>query len=449
MSPRSAVIERLRLIRLPIRSSSRVHLAVGVGMAALLASLLVPRAARSQQSASTAELVFQRYADRTVHIQISDVGSDAPSVTASAFFVSSSGHLVTNHHVVADLVSSPDEYRAELVSGDAPMPLRVVAVDVVHDIAILECDTAGVAYFDLLAVDPAQGTRLFAFGYPRRLELSIVEGIHNGLLEHRLYDRVHFTGSLNPGMSGGPTITADGRVVGINVSTHGDQLSFLVPVDRAIALLASVHQEGFSRPDDFHPIIAAQLLDHQDVYISQLLQRDFPTVSLGPYQVPTQPAGFFECWGETRRNEDWPYEFVDHQCEVPDRVFLASQYSAGDVHFFHRMAATTELNRFQFYALYTREFQTDAFWLTGSEEYLTDFRCDTGNVRHDAGTAFRVVFCARRHRRLPGLYDVVFKAAALGRRDVGIETTLLLTGVSFENAQALARRYLEAIKWTG
>ena len=31
-------------------------------------------------------------------------------------------------------------------------------------------------------------------------------------------ERIHFTGALNPGMSGGPTVTAEGLVVGINVA---------------------------------------------------------------------------------------------------------------------------------------------------------------------------------------------------------------------------------------
>ena len=41
---------------------------------------------------------------------------------------------------------------------------------------------------------------------------------YNGLVERSYNERIHFTGALNPGMSGGPAVTADGRVVGINVS---------------------------------------------------------------------------------------------------------------------------------------------------------------------------------------------------------------------------------------
>ena len=40
-------------------------------------------------------------------------------------------------------------------------------------------------------------------------------------------------------MSGGPTITAFGNVVGVNVSSAGEQVSFLVPVDAVLKLLSS------------------------------------------------------------------------------------------------------------------------------------------------------------------------------------------------------------------
>jgi len=41
----------------------------------------------------------------------------------------------------------------------------------------------------------------------------------------------------------------------------------------------------------------------------------------------------------------------------------------------------------------------------------------------------------------------VIKATALGAGDTGLVTALTLSGVSFENAQRLARRYLERIAW--
>ncbi len=61
----------------------------------------------------------------------------------------------------------------------------------------------------------------------------------------------------------------------------------------------------------------------------------------------------------------------------------------------------------------------------------------------------KTIFCARAYRQLPGLYDVVFRLAVLGRAKVGLLSTLTMSGVTFPNAQSMVRRYLGAFKWTG
>jgi hypothetical protein len=82
----------------------------------------------------------------------------------------------------------------------------------------------------------------------------------------------------------------------------------------------------------------------------------------------------------------------------------------------------------------------------GNEEEVTRFRCQTRNVGTQTGK-LKSVLCVRQYIKLPGLYDAVFKAATLGSRNVGLVTTLALSGTSFENIQLLTRRYMENIKW--
>jgi hypothetical protein len=41
----------------------------------------------------------------------------------------------------------------------------------------------------------------------------------------------------------------------------------------------------------------------------------------------------------------------------------------------------------------------------------------------------------------------MFRAATLGARNVGLVSTLSLSGASFDNVQALSRRYMESIRW--
>jgi hypothetical protein len=246
-------------------------------------------------------------------------------------------------------------------------------------------------------------------------------------------------------MSGGPTIAEDGRVVGVNVSTAGNQLSFLVPVERAAALVERVLSPNGRPPARTLEQVGRQLREYQDVYLQDMLVGETKTVALGPYRVVTAPAPFFRCWGDATRPEELPYEKVQHRCSTDDYVFIAGDQSSGIVELEHELISTRKLNATRFFSLYSTVFAQDNT-PGGEEEHVTSWRCGTRNVRHDA-TAMRAVLCLRRYRKLGELYDAVLKVAVLGRRDAGVVSTLTMSGVSFENVDRLSRRYLERISW--
>jgi serine protease Do len=412
----------------------------------LAASLLwagdLPAQARSVATSD----VFSRYADRVVKIQVVETGSAAKATIGSGFFVTGSGHLITNYHVISKLIHDPDRYRAELIDvAGAVEPVTVLGVDVVHDLAVLGSALSQRAHFSLGSVNVAQGNRLYSLGHPEDLGLSIVEGTYNGLLAHTRHPRIHFTGSLNPGMSGGPTIAEDGFVIGINVATAGNQLSFLVPVDRAAALLGRVLTPGDEQPARTLEHVGRQLRDHQDAYLRDMFAGKTKMVDLGPYRLVTEPAPFFRCWADAERRQELPYEKVRHHCSTDDYLFIAGDQSTGVVDVEHEMISTKKLNSSQFFALYTSVFANDNT-PSGQEEHVTSWACGTRNVRNTS-LPMRAVLCLRRYRKLGELYDGVLKVAVLGRDDSGLVSTLTMSGVTFENVDRLARRYLERISW--
>jgi hypothetical protein len=262
-----------------------------------------------------------------------------------------------------------------------------------------------------------------------------------------LYERIHFTGSLNPGMSGGPAITGGGVVVGVNVATAGNQMSFLVPVERAAGLVATVTRAEYQPPKNFLEAVGRQIRDYQNDYVRSLFADSVPTVELGSYRVPTQPAAFFRCWADAERDEDSPFEVVDHTCSTDDYIYLTRDHSSGVVEFDHRLLTSEHLNRFRFAALYTEQYRNGNIDLVGGEDEVTSFRCRTSNVKNRTVT-FKTTLCLRRYRKFEGLYDAVLRAAALGHADTGLVTTLTLSGVSFDNAQLVVRRYLGSVSWT-
>lgn len=412
-------------------------------------------AATAESEGGETPAVFRRFAGQVVKVQVVEGRSGAKTVTGSGFFVTAQGHVITNYHVVSDLVRKPARYHAELIDSiGATRPVTVVAVDVVHDLAVLASGSPAANFFSLEPTQIAQGLRLYSLGHPADLGIAIVEGTYNGRLPHTLYPRIHFTGSINPGMSGGPTITLAGKVIGVNVATSGNQQSFLVPVDDAAALLRSALAAPPRPADSLIADVDHQLLRYQDTYLAKLFTGDVPTVDLGGVKVPTRPAAYFNCWGDSDpEDQDQAYEVVHHYCSTDDDVFLSGDESTGIIDFQHDLLTSEVLNTFRFHSLYTHQFRSlGADWELDSEgaEDLTGYRCRTGNVRGQAAgrVVLKTVFCARAYRQLPGLYDVVFRVALLGHRKLGLMSTLTMSGVTFSNAQSMVRRYLGAFRWT-
>jgi serine protease Do len=412
-----------------------------------LFSLPVQNAASGQVTSASTPEIFRQYSEHVVRIEVVETGSAAKASIGTGFYATERGDIVTNYHVISKLIHAPERYKVEITNAKGQTgPVAVLGVDVVYDLAVLRGGPQSKGFLKLEPVQIEQGARLYSLGHPRDLGLTIVEGTYNGLLQHTLYPKVHFTGSLNPGMSGGPTLMQNGKVVGVNVATEGEQISFLVPIERAIALLERTSQSEIRPAANFLAEVGRQIDAYQAAYLSGMFANPKLTVALGPYQLPTRPAPFFRCWADALRRKELPYVAVTHDCSTDDYLFVSSQQSSGIIRFSHQLFSTDELDPLRFFALYSAQFQAASIASTGNEEEVTPFRCETRNVRAQSGK-LRAVLCVRQYVKLVGLYDAVFRAATLGARNAGLVSTLSLSGVSFENVQTLSRRYMENIKW--
>ena len=396
---------------------------------------------------ATTQEIFKQFSEHVVKIEVVETGSAAKASIGTGFYASGGGHIVTNYHVVSKLIHTPDRYRIEVTDASGqPSQAAVLGVDVVYDLAVLRTNRRPPGYLTLESKAVEQGTRLYSLGHPRDLGLTIVEGTYNGLLKHTLYPKVHFTGSLNPGMSGGPALTQAGRVVGVNVATEGEQISYLVPAERVFALLERTTKVQDPPANSFLAEVGKQIHANQARYLAELFLAKTPSVTLGPYSLPTKPTDFFRCWADALRRKEIPYVAVTHDCSTDDYLFVSSEQSSGIVRFYHQLLSTEQLNPAQFFTLYSGQFQAGNTAVFGNEEEVTRFRCQTRNVQTQTGT-LKAVLCARQYVKLPGLYDAAFRVATLGARNVGLVTTLSLSGASFDNVQLLTRRYMENVKW--
>ena len=162
-----------------------------------------------------------------------------PGMTlGSGVIISPEGHILTAAHVVSGLDRVPVRLRTGIM-----IDADVLAIDPRQDVALLQIPGSN---HECLPLGPARvgvGTDLFAIGSPRMEELSysVSRGVVSGYrtIDEREY--IQTDASLNPGNSGGPLLTTDGRIAGVVswkfVTPGTEGLAFGVPVDVAIRAL--------------------------------------------------------------------------------------------------------------------------------------------------------------------------------------------------------------------
>ena len=214
---------------------------------------------------ASATSLFSELKQTVFQIRVIDIASGDKFTIGSGFQISEQGHIATNFHVVSPYVHDPDKYRLEFVrttqskhatSEEIIQPAQLLTFDVIHDLALLTINNTDNSQHDFLALSDQplnKGDRIYSMGNPHDLGMTIIEGNYNGLLQASRYQKILFSGSLNPGMSGGPAINTQGKVIGINVSTQGSEISYLVPVSYLQALIKETDTLAISPPPSHIP----------------------------------------------------------------------------------------------------------------------------------------------------------------------------------------------------
>lgn len=396
--------------------------------------------------------IHSRYSAAVVKLEVVEPLSSTPHSVGTAFFVDGFGDdlLVTNYHVVADALFDGDKLlRLVKPDGSSTETVEVLAADLAHDLAVIRAVNFGEAKLILALDSIPMGTRLFSFGHPLDLKTSVVEGIHNGVVEHSISPRFHFTGSINPGMSGGPTVTPDGRVVGVNVSTAGNQLSFIIPTSLVVDLLIEAKEAATGNARSLPYRLTRRMDEFQARFFDELLAQPLPTSRIGRVEVPVGPATSFDCGASPFEPDGEQYEQVNHQCSTFDQISWPGGATTPVVHWQQVYLESKKLSRRQFFSLYSDTFNQFNFWVIPENDETGDFSCRRANVDGKEGVQLRVTFCARKHEKLKGLYDAVIRTALFGGdSDAGVVGTFRANGVTFINAVRLMRRVVEGYAWT-
>ena len=402
---------------------------------------------------SSARRVYEQARSQLVQIRTVLKGRASQTSVGSGFFVSTEGHIVTNFHVVAEAALKPERHDLVYVTADGrEAPLQILQLDVLHDLALLKADDAATTRpsFDALAFRSeaqalAQGERIYSLGNPLDVGFAVTEGNYNGLVKRSFYPQIFFGGALSGGMSGGPALDDQGQVIGINVARRvdGEQVSFLVPASFAVALLA--------RGRDAAPIKAAaygividQLTLHQAALTERFIQQGWKSATHPRYKVPVPTDGFMRCWGSSEPSRSGGLDLERSDCVMDTRIFVGD-YTTGAIGVRHESYDGSKLGTLRFADRYSASFRNENFTRLRSE-HQTKPQCHEDFVDR-GGLPLRAVVCLRAYKKLPQLYDVSVLVATLDQTQSGVQGRFDGQGLSFANAQKLARHYIDAYGW--
>ncbi|RLE15688.1 MAG: peptidase S1 [Actinobacteria bacterium] len=164
--------------------------------------------------------------------------------SGSGFFIDPSGLAVTNNHVVTGAA-----FLQVFVEGESePLNAKIVAVSECSDLAVIDIDGGGFPYLDWFEGDIVAGTDIYAAGFPLGdPEYTVTEGIiskekADGETNWASVDSViQHTAKILPGNSGGPLVTTDGKVIGINYAVAMEfDINEAISRDEALDVIADL-----------------------------------------------------------------------------------------------------------------------------------------------------------------------------------------------------------------
>jgi Do/DeqQ family serine protease len=177
------------------------------------------------------------------------------SASGSGAIISEDGYIVTNNHVI----DGADEISVTL-NNKKTFAAKLIGADPSSDLAVIKIDAKGLPFLLYGNSDDVKiGQWVLAIGYPLTLETTVTAGIVSAKGRTLDINRRQSTtpvesflqtdAAVNPGNSGGPLITTDGKMVGINSAIASPTgsfagYSFTIPVNIVKKVIADVIKFG-------------------------------------------------------------------------------------------------------------------------------------------------------------------------------------------------------------
>jgi serine protease Do len=392
--------------------------------------------------------IYQMHENSIFQIRVLNRETGKKTSIGSGFIVGDGRQIATNFHVINKIILEPDLFYVTFQSKNGHAgELKLLALDVARDLALLGSENKlgeAITTSDL----PPKGAPVFAMGNPLDLGLSLAVGTNGGILNQTDDSRILFSGSLNPGMSGGPTFNENGEAIGINVATARNDISFIVPSRFLNQLIEKSQGFEYESTDDLKVEVARQLLDYENGYIQDVLDETWPTIQLRQLTVPGTISPTVRCWDNSAKlSANALFKRYQIRCANKNHVYLddANKF-VGDLIYEYYWLESDQLNTVRFHNLY-QKLNKDQIEANLSEEEVSNYSCDTWFI-DVSGQEFKANLCRREYVEYPDLSDVLFTAALTGHDNQGFFITFIMTGTDFNATLPLIKKFLESVVWT-
>jgi len=391
--------------------------------------------------------IYQMHENSIFQIRVLNRETGKKSSIGSGFIVGNGQQIATNFHVINKIILEPDLfYVTYLAKNGREGELKLLALDVAHDLALLVSDEnlgQAIITSDL----PPRGAPVFAMGNPLDLGLSLAVGTNGGILNQTDDSRILFSGSLNPGMSGGPTFNEDGKAIGINVATARNNISFIVPSRFLNDLIESSMIVNDRSSSDWKVEVAQQLLAYEQGYIKDVLDGSWPSMQLRQMTVPGTISPTVRCWDNSSKlSTKSLFERYQIRCANKNHVYLddANKF-VGNLIYEYYWLESDQLDTVRFHNLYEK-LNKDHIENNLSQEEVSNFNCDTWFI-DVSGEEFKANLCRREYVEYPDVSDILFTAALTGHDNQGFFITFIMTGTDFNASLPLVKKFLENVVW--
>lgn len=175
--------------------------------------------------------------------------------SGSGFIITDDGYIVTNKHVVSD---SKAEYIVFLNDG-TKYNAKIIAQDPLEDFALLKIEATNLK--PLLLGDSSKlqlGQTVIAIGnalgeFQNTISVGVISGLNRSITAsggnipaEKLSGLLQTDAAINRGNSGGPLLSLDGKVIGMNtaVVASAQNIGFAIPINKIRSTIEQAIKTG-------------------------------------------------------------------------------------------------------------------------------------------------------------------------------------------------------------